>query len=186
MMLEQATRAADFAARKHVGQKRKGAAAEPYINHLAEVATLVASSVREPDWMLICAAWLHDTLEDTATTREELIEVFGERVTGIVAEVTDDKSLPKSERKRLQVENTPKKSNEAKQIKLADKTSNLRSLASSPPEWWDEARVLAYVDWAEQVVRTCLPLNEPLAREFHAAADAVRRKAAATPRPAGT
>jgi (p)ppGpp synthase/HD superfamily hydrolase len=184
-MLAKVCLAADFAARKHAGQKRKGAAAEPYVNHLAEVAELIAKSADEPNWMLICAAWLHDTVEDTATTREEIAGIFGDKVAAIVSEVTDDKSLPKPRRKELQVQNTPKKSDEAKLIKLADKTSNLRSLALSPPEWWDEARVSAYVDWAEHVVRTCLPLNTALAHEFHSAADAVRRKAGGRPESSG-
>jgi len=181
MMLAKVCCAADFAARRHASQRRKGAAAEPYLNHLAEVASLVAGSVREPEWMLICAAWLHDTLEDTDTKREEIVELFGEQVAAIVTEVTDDKSLAKAHRKELQVLNTPHKSNDAKLIKLADKTSNLRSLAASPPEWWDQARVLAYVDWAESVVQTCLPLNEALAREFCAAAAAARKRASTFP-----
>jgi (p)ppGpp synthase/HD superfamily hydrolase len=179
-MLAKVSLAADFAARKHAQQKRKGELAEPYINHLADVANLIASSIDEPDWVLICAAWLHDTVEDTATTKEEILEIFGEHVTSIVMEVTDDKSLPKPSRKELQVIKTPSKSNEAKLIKLADKTSNLRSLGTSPPTFWDAARTLAYVDWAEQVVSSCLPLNEKLAQSFKSAAQIVRTKAAMT------
>ncbi len=172
--------AADFAARRHAGQRRKGKAQEPYLNHLAEVAHLIASTAEAPDTELIAAAWLHDTIEDTGTQREEIEALFGKTVAELVIEVTDDKTLPKARRKELQVEKTPGKSDRAKVLKLADKISNLRALVSSPPEWWDEARVLAYVDWAEKVVDTCLALNAALAHEFRMAAAAVRAKTAET------
>jgi (p)ppGpp synthase/HD superfamily hydrolase len=97
------TRTADFAARRHVDQRRKGAAREPYINHLAEVAHLLSEATDGEDGALIAAGFLHDTLEDTETEYEELQAIFGQDVASLVAEVTDDKSLPKAERKRLQV-----------------------------------------------------------------------------------
>src|SRR3954464_4314819 len=121
-------KAADAAARWHVHQKRKGAAQEPYINHLLEVATLVAQATDGKDPNLVIAALLHDAIEDQEVPREMIAEVFGEDVAGLVEEVTDDKSLPKQERKRLQAEHAPKKSDRAKLIKLADKTSNLRAV----------------------------------------------------------
>jgi (p)ppGpp synthase/HD superfamily hydrolase len=162
-------RAADFAARAHASQKRKGAAQEPYINHLAEVALLLteATGGREP--ALIAAAWLHDTLEDTVTEREELESLFGKEVASIVAEVTDDKSLPKIERKRLQIETAPHKSKSARLLKIADKTSNLRALAKSPPMGWDLKRREDYVAWAEAVVAGCRGLNAELEAAFAAA-----------------
>ena len=120
--------------------------------------------------MLISAGWLHDTLEDTATSKEELVFLFGKEVAGIVAEVTDDKSLPKAERKRLQVETTAKKSPQARLLKIADKTSNLRSLAISPPEGWDTRRMVEYGEWAEAVVASCRGLNAPLEIAFDQAA----------------
>ena len=163
-------RAADFAARRHVDQRRKGRAREPYLNHLAEVAFLLADTASEPDPQLIAAGWLHDTLEDTATSKEELEALFGKEVTRIVSEVTDDKSLPKAERKRLQVENTAKKSREARLLKLADKTSNLRSLAKSPPEDWDRRRLAEYGEWAKAVVASCRGLNAALEDAFDQAA----------------
>ena len=92
------TRAADFAARRHVAQFRKSSAREPYINHLAEVARLVAESLDEPNAVLVAAAWLHDTIEDTGTTPDEITAEFGRHVCEIVLAVTDDKSLPKEER----------------------------------------------------------------------------------------
>src|SRR5262245_26993902 len=131
------TRAADFAARRHVNQRRKGAAQEPYFNHLAEVAALLAEHVNPPDAELIAAGYLHDTLEDTETTFEELETAFGPVITKIVSECTDDKSLPKAERKRRQVESTPKKSVRARLLKIADKTSNLRALVYTPPSNWE-------------------------------------------------
>ena len=159
-------RAADFAARAHVGQRRKGDAQEPYINHLAEVALLLTEATGGQDPVLIAAGWLHDTLEDTDTEREELETLFGPAVASIVAEVTDDKSLVKAERKRLQVETAPRKGVQARLLKIADKTSNLRTIASSPPSGWDFARRLAYLDWAEAVVAGCRGLNAELEQAF--------------------
>jgi (p)ppGpp synthase/HD superfamily hydrolase len=112
------------------------------------------------------AALLHDTIEDTGTTREELEREFGADVAALVAEVTDDKSLPKAERKRLQVEHAPHKSARARMIKLADKTSNLRSIRLSPPSSWDAARRQEYHRWAAEVVAGCRGVNPELERWF--------------------
>jgi (p)ppGpp synthase/HD superfamily hydrolase len=155
-----------FAAEKHLNQKRKGAAAEPYINHLIEVAELVAGALPEPDTNLVMAALLHDTIEDAGVTKGELIERFNADVAELVAEVTDDKSLPKQERKRLQIENAPHKSARAQVIKLADKISNLRSLRSSPPADWDSQRKREYVVWAKKVVAALSAPNPVLKSEF--------------------
>jgi (p)ppGpp synthase/HD superfamily hydrolase len=149
--LRRVTEAFDIAARAHTGQTRKGAAGEPYINHVADVAARLAHSPRATEAMVI-AAILHDVVEDTETTLAEIEARFGPEVAGYVAEVTDDKSLPKAERKRLQVERAPHKSDGAKRIKLADKASNLAALADSPPHWWDKARRRDYLDWARAVV----------------------------------
>ena len=167
-------RAADFAARAHVTQRRKGAAQEPYINHLAEVALLLTEATGGEDAVLVAAGWLHDTLEDTETEREEIEALFGPEVAAVVAEVTDDKSLKKAERKRLQIETTPGKSNRAKLLKLADKTSNLRAIALSPPLDWDIQRRRDYVAWAEAVVAGCRGLNTALEEAFDAAAQQAR------------
>ena len=168
--------AADFAARRHAGQRRKGEDGEPYINHLAEVAALLAEATGGEDIVLVLAGYLHDTLEDTETTYQEVSERFGPEVAAIVAEVTDDKSLPQKERKRLQVETTPKKSWRAKLLKIADKTSNLRGLVASPPKDWTAERLRDYVDWAEQVVRSCRGLNATLEVAFDAAHEAARKR----------
>jgi (p)ppGpp synthase/HD superfamily hydrolase len=145
-------RAAHFAAERHSGQRRKGAAAEPYINHLLEVAELVSSALSDPDTNLVIAALLHDTIEDAGVTKEELIQLFGADVAELVVEVTDDKSLTKAERKRLQVVNALKKFVRAQYIKLADKISNMRGILSSPPTDWSAQRKREYFDWAKQVV----------------------------------
>lgn len=166
--------AADFAARRHAAQQRKGAAREPYVNHLAEVAHLLAETAGESDAALVAAGWLHDTLEDTQTDREELSRLFGSRVTDLVAEVTDDKSLPKPERKRRQVEAAPRKSPGAKAIKIADKTSNLRSLAASPPDDWDRQRIADDIAWAEAVVAGCRGTDPALEDLFDRAAAEAR------------
>jgi len=158
--------AARFAAEKHANQKRKGAAAEPYINHLLEVALLVSMALSEPDANLVIAALLHDTVEDTDTTRDELLQRFGVDVADLVMEVTNDKSLPKAERKRLQVQNAPKKSTRAQIIKLADKTSNLRSILASPPADWSQQRRKEYFEWAREVVNALSSPNPLLRAEF--------------------
>ncbi|UYN94731.1 MAG: bifunctional (p)ppGpp synthetase/guanosine-3',5'-bis(diphosphate) 3'-pyrophosphohydrolase [Enhydrobacter sp.] len=174
--LVQLARAADFAARRHVAQKRKGESAEPYVNHLTEVAALLAEATGGGDVVLLLGGLLHDTLEDTDTTRDELAERFGAEVAALVAEVTDDKSLPRQERKRLQIEKTPGKSRRAKLLKLADKTSNLRSLVDNPPAGWTGERLGDYVQWAADVVRSCRGLNAALEAAFDEAHARAKRR----------
>ncbi len=145
-------RALAFAAHKHRDQRRKDAAASPYINHPIALANVLVNEGGVTDAEVLSAALLHDTVEDTATTLEELESEFGPRVTGIVAEVTDDQLLPKAERKRLQVEHAAGLSREAKLVKLADKICNLRDVAERPPAHWDLARRREYFDWARRVV----------------------------------
>jgi (p)ppGpp synthase/HD superfamily hydrolase len=164
------SRAYAFAAERHAQQRRKGEKEEPYINHLVEVAALVAAATEGKDPGLTAAAVLHDTLEDTQTSFEELEDVFNRDVADLVAEVTDDKSLPKQTRKDLQVANTPKKSSRAKIIKIADKISNLRSLVNSPPGNWTEERKRDYLDWARQVVDGARGVNAWLEDAFDDAA----------------
>ena len=158
--------AARFAAEKHAQQKRKGAAGEPYFNHLLEVAELVAASTDHLDVELLMAAFLHDTVEDTGVTLQELEARFGKNVAALVEEVTDDKSLPKEVRKQLQVQNAPKKSARAQTLKLADKISNLRSILASPPSGWDLERKQQYFEWARQVVSGLAAPNPFLKSEF--------------------
>ena len=141
-----------FAAHKHRDQRRKDHEASPYINHPIALADVLVNEGGVSDVEVLCAALLHDTVEDTATTPEELVETFGARVARIVAEVTDDKALNKADRKRLQVENAAHLSPEAKLVKLADKICNLRDVAERPPAGWDLARRREYFDWAKRVV----------------------------------
>jgi GTP diphosphokinase / guanosine-3',5'-bis(diphosphate) 3'-diphosphatase len=158
--------AAHFAAQKHAEQRRKGAAAEPYIHHLLEVAELVSNALEEPDTDLVIAALLHDSVEDAGVTEEELTRDFGPDVATLVLEVTDDKSLPKAERKRLQIVNADQKSVRAQVIKLADKVSNLRAILSSPPSDWTVQRKREYFEWAKQVVDGLTAPNPKLKAEF--------------------
>lgn len=160
------SRTLDFAARKHVGQRRKGEAQEPYVNHLAEVARLVAEATEGADANLVMAALLHDTIEDQGVKYEELVAEFGSDVADLVREVTDDKTLPKAKRKQLQVDNAPHKSPRAKLIKIADKTSNLRSILASPPTDWSADRKRDYFDWAAKVVAGCRGFNLWLEEQF--------------------
>lgn len=157
-------KAFNFAAQKHSAQRRKGVDQEPYVNHLAEVASLLAENGASLE--TIVAGVLHDTIEDTGTTHAELVEAFGRNIADIVRECTDDKSLPKAERKRLQAETAAHKSDEARQVKIADKISNLRSTLKSPPADWSTERKLEYFVWAKSVVDNCRGLNAGLEREF--------------------
>jgi (p)ppGpp synthase/HD superfamily hydrolase len=145
-------RAADLAAQWHVHQRRKGAAGEPYINHLLEVSHLVAQATNGSEPNVVIAALLHDAIEDQDVTAETIASEFGQHIVNIVLEVTDDKSLPKDERKRLQIETAPHNSREAKLIKLADKISNVRAIANSPAPDWTAQRKVEYVRWAKDVV----------------------------------
>ncbi len=168
-------KAALRAAHWHTAQRRKGAAAEPYVNHLLEVADLVAEATGGTDINLVVAALLHDAVEDQPVSRATIAAEFGEEVASLVMEVTDDKSLPKADRKRLQIEHAPHKSPRAAVIKLADKTSNMRALASSPPADWPMQRRQDYVRHAREVVAGLPGENEFLRTRFAAAADAADR-----------
>ena len=162
-------RAADAAARWHVHQRRKGIAQEPYINQLLEVASLVTEATGGSDPNLVIAALLHDSVEDQEVPLEIIAHEFGKQVADLVMEVTDDKSLPKEERKRKQIETAPTKSKGAKLIKLADKTSNLRTIASSPAAGWSVKRRLEYIAWAKKVAAGLRGTSSWLEQQFDAA-----------------
>lgn len=159
-------RAAAFAAEKHRNQRRKDAQASPYINHPIALVNVLANEGGVYDLTVLCAALLHDTIEDTETTECELREQFGDRVTSIVLEVTDDKTLDKDVRKRLQIEHAPHLSREAKLVKLADKICNLRDMLAAPPAGWSAERKLEYFNWAAQVVAGLGGVNDRLEAVF--------------------
>lgn len=164
--LEKLLKAADFAAQKHTGQTRKGINGEPYINHPLEVAYILVSIGKIEDTDILTAAILHDTIEDTDTTKEDIVERFGKNIAEMVMEVTDDKSLPKAERKLLQIEHAPHLSTGAKQIKLADKTSNISDILHNPPENWTDERRADYIEWGKKVVAGLRGVNEDLEKNF--------------------
>lgn len=141
-----------FAAHKHRDQRRKDAVASPYINHPIALANVLANEGDVDDERVLIAAVLHDTVEDTETSEQELIREFGQEIASIVLEVTDDQLLPTAERKRLQVEYASRISRQAKLVKLADKICNLRDIATSPPAGWSVVRQQAYFDWAKSVI----------------------------------
>lgn len=145
-------KAAAFAAEKHRNQRRKDADASPYINHPIALANVLANEGGVVDATVLCAAVLHDTIEDTETTADELKQLFGDKGTSIVLEVTDDKALAKEVRKEEQVRHAPHISTEAKLVKLADKICNLRDILASPPADWSAERKQAYFEWAARVV----------------------------------
>ena len=155
-------RALAFAADKHRMQRRKDADESAYINHPIALANVLANEAEIDDPIVICAALLHDTIEDTPTTAEELEQHFGIAIAQIVVEVTDDKKLPKEERKRLQIERAPFLSDAAKLVKLADKICNLRDIAARPPADWSLQRKQAYFEWANRVVDGLRGVSRPL------------------------
>jgi guanosine-3',5'-bis(diphosphate) 3'-pyrophosphohydrolase len=155
-----------FAAHKHRDQRRKGAEASPYINHLIEAAELLSGVGGVSDLPTLQAAILHDTLEDTTTTPEELDKVFGPEVCRIVEELTDDQSLSSDKRKQKQIDYAPRLSTRAKMIKIVDKISNIRSIVETPPTKWSLARKREYLAWSERVVAGCRGSNEALERLF--------------------
>ena len=160
-----------FAADKHKNQRRKDADASPYINHPIALANLLLNEAGVEDQRILIAAVLHDTIEDTDTTEQELVRHFGKDVADIVLEVTDDKALPKAERKRLQIEHAAHISRRAKLVKLADKICNLRDITASPPADWSVDRKREYFDWAKSVVEELRGVHPGLEHLFDKAYD---------------
>ncbi len=162
----QILQAADFAARMHTNQRRKDADASPYINHPIRVAETLWRTGGVHDPAVLVAAILHDTIEDTEATYENLLEEFGTEIAGIVQEVSDDKSLDKQVRKQLQIEHAPFISDKAKLVKLADKICNVEDICSHPPRDWPLTRRRDYLDWAAAVVNGLRGVNSSLEAEF--------------------
>ncbi|CAH1789239.1 unnamed protein product [Owenia fusiformis] len=166
MVMEVLIKCANFAAIKHKDQRRKDTDKTPYINHPIGVAYILTEEGGIADPEVIQAALLHDTVEDTECTLDEIKEHFGDHVAGIVDEVSDDKTLPKMERKRLQIEHASSCSPQAKLVKLADKLYNLRDLNCCTPEGWSEERVTEYFEWAAKVVKGLRGTNKTLENEL--------------------
>ena len=155
-----------FAAYKHRRQRRKDPEASPYINHPIALAHVLADEGGVTNSKILAAAILHDTIEDTETTYEELKQRFGKTIAGVVREVSDDKTLSKIDRKRLQIEHAEHLSRRARLVKLADKICNVRDVASSPPHDWPLARRREYFDWAKAVVDRIRGTNKKLELAF--------------------
>lgn len=171
--------ALQFAARRHADQRRKGSRRAPYINHPISVAMELWQTGGVRDITTLVAALLHDTIEDTETSPEEIRAPFGEDVLNLVLEVTDDKSLPKTERKQLQVVNAPHKSPRARQIKLADKINNVYEIAHDPPADWTLTRRREYLDWTKQVIDGLRGQNPALEARYDAVLAEARAMVAA-------
>ena len=154
-----------FSAEKHTKQRRKDIDKTPYINHPISLANILAQR-----WVIdenvLCAAILHDTIEDTETTTDELQEHFGEKITSIVLEVTDDKSIEKSVRKQKQIEHAASISHEAKLVKLADKIANITDIINTPPVDWSSDRKKEYFNWAKAVVDNLRGAHQGLEKDF--------------------
>lgn len=159
-------KAIHFATDMHMNQPRKDKVGTPYIVHPINVFSILTSIGGVSDLAILIAALLHDTIEDTDTTRNQIKKRFGITVLAYVLECTDDKSLPKQVRKRKQIENAPHKSTGAKLIKLADKISNIADMIHNKPKGWTVKRVNKYFDWAEQVVAGLRGVNAPLETHF--------------------
>ncbi len=155
-----------FAAHKHRSQLRKGETKTPYINHVIAVVHTLATVGRVADRVLLIAAALHDTVEDTETSWEELEALFGLEVCGVVQEVTDDKKLPKQERKKLQIEHASHLSDRAKQLKLADKACNVQDVIDDPAVGWSLERRIDYLDWTEASAKGCRSVNAALVEHY--------------------
>ena len=158
--------ALSFAAERHRDQRRKDPARTPYINHPIALMRVLCLEAKIQDPLVLCAALLHDTVEDTGTTAQEIEVRFGLAVSEVVVELTDDKRLSKAERKRLQVLHAPRASQPARLVKLADKICNLRDVAASPPVGWDLGRQQAYFDWAREVIAGLRGTHERLEALF--------------------
>ncbi len=171
-------KALNFSAGKHRHQRRKDQKASPYINHPIEVANILWTVGGVHDMSAIIAAILHDTLEDTDTTPEEIRAQFGDDVLELVREVSDDKNLPKSERKKKQVFHSPHLSQRAKQLKLADKICNVHDIAYAPPDSWPLERRADYLQWAEAVIDGLRGVNPQLEQYFDETLAAARKKLA--------
>jgi guanosine-3',5'-bis(diphosphate) 3'-pyrophosphohydrolase len=169
------SKAADFAAQRHNGKARKARPDEPYINHLAEVANILAEVTDGMDAELVAAGWLHDTVEDELATLVELTAEFGDRIAALVDEVTDDMSLAQTQRRQKQVEDAPHKSPSAKLIKIADKVSNVRARIHADLNPAQRNDLAAYTIWAEDVVAGCRGVNSKLDAKFDDAVKAAKR-----------
>lgn len=162
-----------FAAHKHRDQRRKNDDASPYINHPIALAHVLTNEADVHNEVVICAALLHDTIEDTQTTYEELCEQFGTEIADVVLEVTDDKTLPKIQRKQMQIDHAHHMSHAATLVKLADKICNLRDMVDQAPKGWNIERKREYFDWAKNVVDG-LPDIHPLLKSLFMQAYAQR------------
>ena len=162
--------ALDFAAQRHSAQRRKGPDAAPYVNHLIEVAMLVASVGQIDDDDVLIAAVLHDVLEDTPTQAEEVSARFGARVCGFVEALSDDKALPRKRRREITLEELPEMEALVKVIKLADLASNIKLL----PQAWSDERKLEYLEWSERAATICSVECQPLADLYWQRAGATR------------
>ena len=158
-------KAIHFATQKHTHQRRKNKTQDPYINHPIEVMSILADA-RVQEHPALLAAVLHDTVEDTNTTLQEIEERFGKKIAGIVSEVTDDKSLSKLRRKQLQIEHAKTASYCARLVKIADKISNLSNLLTDPPTTWSKEYIIGYAVWSQEVVLAMPPTDPELERRF--------------------
>lgn len=175
IMINHFVHALAFSAEKHKNQRRKDAQITPYINHPIELVNVLVNEGGVMSWDVLCAALLHDVIEDTQTTEEELVTKFGKKVAAIVMELSDDKSLAKDVRKRLQIEHAPFASHEAKLVKLADKICNLRDMLASPPSGWDLQRKQEYFAWAAAVIAGIRGTNSKMEKIFDGLMDQVHQ-----------
>lgn len=157
--LQRLSEAVQYAAEQHRDQRRKNKSKAPYINHPIEVMTLVSKETQDVE--VLMAAVLHDVIEDTKATKEDIESRFGKRVASIVMEVTDDKSLPKVERKKRQITHALEISPAAKLVKMADKYSNIKDLLQDPPTFWSQDEIRGYFIWCHAVCKNLYNSYDP-------------------------
>jgi guanosine-3',5'-bis(diphosphate) 3'-pyrophosphohydrolase len=164
--LQQLVSALSFSATRHQDQRRKNARRTPYINHPIALLYVLAVEAGVRDKAALQGSLLHDTIEDTDTTEAELREGFGDSTTDVVVAMSDDKSLPKAERKRLQIVHAKDWSYSARLAEYADKICNMRDLTVEFPEGWTLERVQEFFDWAKAVIDQIRGTHEKLDQLF--------------------
>jgi (p)ppGpp synthase/HD superfamily hydrolase len=157
-----------FAERAHFGHTRSNQAKEPYINHLREVANLV--KISGGDTEEVCAGLLHDSVEDTSVTLNEILENFGPEIYKIVEALTDkpeSNKLPTLERKTLQAKHVKRENTKIKRVKLSDQISNVICVTVDPPLKWERQKCIDYIEGARRIAFECSGVSEYLDKKFN-------------------
>jgi len=154
--------AAIFATEKHKSQVRSNEKKTPYIIHPIEVADLVMKIGHVYDKDVLITALLHDVMDDTQTTYEQITSLYGTKVSSYLEEMTSKQGLSLKEQKKQQIMQAFRQNPSVAIIKLSDKLSNLKTLATSPPPSWSRDRIDQYFQWAQTVIENLPESNQLL------------------------